>query len=109
MTRFVDLDAPDDVIGIEALRRIKEEGPRRWQLGIKLEHEDPLPSLDQWSELRMGDMLVGHVTAHAFSPKMQQNIGLCLISRDVKPGDIVDVTLPTGQYCKGEMCKLPFV
>ncbi len=108
MTRFVDLDAPDDVIGIQALRRIKEEGPRRWQLGVKLAHEEPLPSLDQWSEIRMGDMLVGHVTAHAFSPKLQQNIGLCLVSRAAKPGDTVDVTLSTGAYCQGELCKLPF-
>lgn len=109
MTRFVDLDAPDDVIGIQALRRIKEEGPRRWQLGIKLDVEDALPPLDQWSELRQGDMFFGHVTAHTFSPKLQKNIGMCLVSREVKSGDIVSVTLPTGQHCKGEMCKLPFV
>ena len=109
MNRFVELDAPDDVIGIQALRRIKDEGPRRWQLGVKLQMEGKVPYLDQWSEIRAGDMFVGHITAHAWSPKLQQNIGMCLISRDVKPGDVVDVTLPTGEYCKGEMCKLPFV
>lgn len=109
MTRFIDVDAPDDVIGIQALRRIKEEGPRRWQLGIKLELDDRLPPLDKWSELRHGDMFAGHITAHAWSPKLEQNIGLCLVSREVKPGNVVDVTLPTGEYCRGEMCKLPFV
>ena len=109
MTRFVDLDAPDDVIGIQALRRIKEEGPRRWQLGVKLDVDGQLPYLDQPSEIRLGDTFVGRITAHAFSPKLQQNIGLCLISREVKPGDVVDVTLSTGRHCKGEMCKLPFV
>lgn len=109
MTRFVDVDAPDDVIGIQALRRIKEEGPRRWQLGVKLDVEGALPAMDRPSELRQGDMFVGRITAHAFSPKLQQNIGMCLVSRDVKPGDSVDVTLPTGDHCKGEMCKLPFV
>ncbi|MEM1163094.1 MAG: glycine cleavage T C-terminal barrel domain-containing protein [Pseudomonadota bacterium] len=107
--RFVDLDCPDDVIGIHALRRIKENGPLRWQLGVKLDVEDRLPAMDFRSEITRGSMLMGHVTAHAWSPKLQQNIGLALVSRDLKPGDSVNIALPGGAYSVAQMCKLPFV
>ena len=109
MGRFVDLDAPTDVIGIDALRRIKAEGPRRWQLGVKLDLDGRLPYLDQRSEIRVGSDLMGHVTAHAWSPRLGVNIGMCLVSRALKPGDEVEVRLSDGRDCRGEMCKLPFI
>ena len=40
---YVDLDVDDNVIGIEALRRIAAEGPRRHQLGLVLEGKHPAP------------------------------------------------------------------
>ena len=109
MTRFVDLDAPDDVIGIDALRRIKADGPRRWQLGVHLDMPGRIPAQDQNSEIRVGADLMGHITAHAWSPRLGHNIGLCLVSRDLKPGDKVEVRLPDGRAVDGEMCKLPFL
>ncbi|MEO0362349.1 MAG: glycine cleavage T C-terminal barrel domain-containing protein [Pseudomonadota bacterium] len=109
MGRFVDLDAPDDVIGMAALRRIKEEGPRRWQLGITLRLEDRLGPTDRRSEIRVGEDYMGMVTAHAWSPRLETNIGMCLVSREVKPGDEVEVYLPDGRRCVGEMRRLPFL
>lgn len=109
MGRFVDLDCDDDVIGIQALRRIKAAGPRRHQLGIKLNVEGRLPPMDRRSELRAGEDYVGMVTAHAWSPRLETNIGMCLVDRSVTPGTVLEVYLPDGDRCSGEMCKLPFV
>ena len=39
--KYVDLGVPDDVIGIQALRRIKTEGVARHQLGLVLHAEPP--------------------------------------------------------------------
>lgn len=109
MGRFVDLDCADDVIGIEALRRIKEEGPRRRQLGVKLLMEGRMGPTDRRSEIRRDGELIGMVTAHAWSPRLETNIGLCLVNRDLNPGDVAEVFLPDGGKCEGEFCKLPFL
>ncbi|MEL7465150.1 MAG: glycine cleavage T C-terminal barrel domain-containing protein [Pseudomonadota bacterium] len=107
--RFVDLDCPDDVVGVQALRRIKEEGPLRWQLGVKLKLEERLPAFDHRSEIRRGEDYMGFVTAHAWSPKLETNIGLALVSRELSPGETVHVSLPDGAHCEAETCRLPFV
>lgn len=109
MGRFVHLDAPDDTIGIDALRRIHAEGPGRHQLGVKLDVEGHLGYFDRKGTVFQQDNHVGHITATSFSPRLQMNIGICLVSREVQPGDGVDIYLPDGIPAKGEMCKLPFI
>ena len=39
--KYIDLHVADDVIGVQALRRIHAEGPRRQQLGVKLDGDKP--------------------------------------------------------------------
>ena len=34
MSKYVDLHVPDDTVGIQALRKIAAEGPKRHQLGV---------------------------------------------------------------------------
>ena len=46
--RFVDLEVPDDVVGIAALRRIAAEGPARHQLGVVLDGGEPSPPPIRW-------------------------------------------------------------
>lgn len=109
MTRFVHLDCPDDTVGIQALRRIKEEGPKRHQLGVRLVVDGELGYYDRKGLVFHNGTQVGHITATTFSPRLQSNIGLCLVSRDVKPGDEVEVFLPDGVPATGTLCKLPFI
>lgn len=107
--RYVDLDAPDGVIGIEALRRLREEGPTRHQVGVVLDHEAPLPESPGWLALRKGGAAAGHVTAMVWSPLLRRNIGLCLVSTAVVPGDEVHVTLEDGTDLTGHIRDLPFL
>lgn len=109
MERYVDLDAPDDVIGIKALREIYAAGPKRHQLGIKVGRKERFGLYDRKSEIYEGKKLVGHMTARAWSPRLSCNIGLALISRSCSAGDRMSVRLPDGDETTGELCELPFL
>ncbi len=89
--RFVDLDVPDDVIGIDALRRIAAEGPRRHQLGVVLAGDDPQPGHARWYDIVADGVKVGDMTNGTWSYKLERNIGYGLVSVDCRIGDEVQV------------------
>jgi aminomethyltransferase len=105
----VDLDAPDDTIGIRALRRLQERGPRRHQVGVVLDHDRPLPEAEGWAKVFKGATMAGHMTARAWSPRLGANIGLCLVWTGVGPGDQVRLVNPDGSEFPGEIRDLPFL
>lgn len=109
MGRYVNVDCPDDVVGIQALRRIKADGPKRHQLGVKLVLDGGVGAMDRRSEICVGGEKVGILTALTWSPRLEANIGLCLISRAQNVGDTVEIHLPDGRECAGELVKLPFI
>lgn len=109
MGRFVDLESPDDTIGIHALRKIKAEGPKRHQLGVKLGGGDPLTYSDRKGTIRKPGCDDGLLTATAYSPRLQESIGLCLVPRTIQADDDVQAILPDGSMRSGVMCKLPFL
>ena len=109
MERYIDLDAPDDVVGISALRKIKEQGVQRHQLGLLFDYEEKFGLYDTVSEVLQEGTNVGSVTAHAWSPRLQQNIGIALVSCASQPGSHVQVVLPDGTETSGRLCELPFI
>jgi aminomethyltransferase len=109
MGKYVHLDAPDDSIGIRALREIHAQGAKRQQLGVVLDHGDRMPLLDLHSQVFRGDTPVGQMTTNTWSPRLEKNIGICLIWSGIVPGDTVTVELPTGKRIEGEMRELPFI
>lgn len=109
MGRYVDVNCPDDVIGIQALRQIKADGPKRHQLGLKLNLDGALSASDRPADVVMDGKSVGKMTAQTWSPRLETNIGLCLVSRAYGPGDIVEVVMPDGRMCTAELAKLPFI
>ena len=109
MGRFVDLECPDDTVGIHALRRIKAEGPKRHQLGVKMDLDGTIRYFETKGQVIRNGEYVGLLTATTWSPRLDMNIGLVLVSRDAKPGDTVQLNLPNGTQCTGELVKLPFL
>jgi glycine cleavage system aminomethyltransferase T len=107
--RYVDLDAADDTVGIRALRSQQERGPRRHQVGVVLEHDQPLPEAGRWSQVFKGATMAGHMTARAWSPRLRANIGLCLVWTGVGPGDEVRLVDADGTEFPGEVRDLPFL
>lgn len=109
MERYIDLDAPDDVIGIQALRRLHREGIKRHQLGVLFEYDQKFGMFDRHSVVSHKGEVCGAVTAHAWSPRLKQNIGIALVNRTAVAGDHVSITLPDGVETAGKLCDLPFI
>jgi glycine cleavage system aminomethyltransferase T len=105
--RFVDLDVPDDVIGIKTLRRVAAEGPKRHQLGIILDGDQPQPSHARWCPVRRNDVKVGDMTNGTWSYKLERNIGFGLLSVACTVGDRVHVDVGNVEVC-GTVTDIPF-
>lgn len=108
MGNYVDLDVRDDVIGIKALRQIAKEGPRRHQLGVKLDGDEPLQQPFHWFNISKEGEPVGHQTNLTWSYKLAQNIGFALVSTGCVAGDRVEVA-DKANTMTGTLCELPFI
>jgi len=80
--RLVDLDMEEDFVGRAALARIHAEGPRRRQVGLELSGPAlQTPNTRFWPLFR-GDKQVGDITSAVYSPRLERNIALALVSAD---------------------------
>ena len=82
LDRLVNLDMEADFIGKAALRRIRTEGPRRKQVGLIIDGA-PLkgPNTTFWPIHKDG-AAIGKVTSAIYSPRLEQNIALAMVSAD---------------------------
>lgn len=80
MDRLVDLDMEVDFIGKEALRRIKQEGVKRKQVGMELDIQ-PLAGANSsfWPVIKDGEV-IGKVTSAVYSPRLEKNIALAMLA-----------------------------
>ena len=108
MGKYVDLHVPDDTVGIQALRRISAEGPKRHSLGIILDAGDPVSPGFLWNPIYKDGVKVGDLTNCVFSIRVQKNLGFALISRDCVVGDRVQAMVG-GVMQSGVLTELPFV
>ena len=104
---YVNLQVPDDVVGIQALRQAYENGIKRHQLGVVLEGDTPAPMGFRWESITVNGEPVGSMTVCVFSPRLKKNIGYALVSRSVAPGTEVTVQRVTGPVT-GVVQELPF-
>ncbi len=79
LDRLVDLDGDINFIGKEALKKIKQEGLKRKQVGLELDCE-PLngPNTTFWS-IYNDNKKVGKVTSAIYSPRLKKNIALAMV------------------------------
>ncbi len=97
LDRLVNLDMEADFIGKAALRRIRETGVRRKQVGLHIDSA-PLtgPNTRFWPISRDGQT-VGKVTSAVYSPRLERNIALAMVSTECAiTGATVEVALPSG-------------
>jgi len=108
MGRFVELDQPDDFIGREALKKIKEEGPRRRLIGIEM-HGDAIPSSNhEYWDITDGGEAIGHVTRCVWSPRLAKNIGWAnVLTSHSEVGTDFTVVSPFGEYA-ATVCEAPW-
>ncbi len=106
--RLVNLDMETDFIGKAALRRIRDEGIARKQVGLVLDCP-PLqgPNTDFWPVAK-GDAAIGRVTSAVYSPRLQKNIALAMIAaEDAVLGDTVVVEVD-GHHVEAVIVDRPF-
>ena len=79
LDRLVNLDSEVNFIGKEALRKIKEVGVKRKQVGLELDCK-PLngPNTTFWSIHKDGKK-IGKVTSAVYSPRLKKNIALTML------------------------------
>ena len=106
--RLVNLDMEADFIGKAALRRIKDEGVSRKQIGLIIDG-DPLtgPNTTFW-EINSNGEAIGKVTSAVYSPRLEQNIALAMVSAEhANIGAQVEVVTKSGPI-RATICERPF-
>lgn len=106
--RLVNLDTEAAFIGKAALRRIKDEGVSRKQIGLIIDG-DPLagPNTTFW-EINLGGDTIGKVTSAVYSPRLKQNIALAMVSAEhANIGAVVEVVTHSGPTT-ATICERPF-
>ena len=106
--KYVDVNLPDDVVGIRALRQIKASGPKRQQLGIILDDETPSGTSFIWFDISSGSGPIGKMTNIAWSYRLKKNIGFALVTIAAKAGDRVTV-MRNGKSEPATLAELPFL
>ncbi len=97
MDRLINPDMEAEFIGKDALLRIRKNGVRRIQVGLRIEC-DPMiePNTTFWKITKKGD-IVGKVTSAVYSPRLEQNIGLAIVKKEYSEiGNVVEVLMPSG-------------
>lgn len=97
LDRLVDLDMAADFIGKDALRRIRDKGVTRKQVGLRIEGPRLKgPNTTFWPISKDGKA-VGKVTSAVYSPRLEQNIALAMVAADTADiGTVVEVAMPQG-------------
>jgi aminomethyltransferase len=108
LDRLVNLNMEAEFIGKTALRKIKQEGPTRKQIGLVLDCA-PLtgPNTTFWVIQQEG-ATIGKVTSAVYSPRLKQNIALAMVAADAAIlGTEVEVLTKTG-VVTATMVERPF-
>jgi len=98
LDRLVELDIEADFIGKSALKRIREEGVSRKQVGLIIEGPAVTgPNTQFWTLEKEGEA-IGRVTSAVFSPRLEKNIALAMVNADVSAlGLTFEVETPDGK------------
>ncbi|MEO6623821.1 MAG: glycine cleavage T C-terminal barrel domain-containing protein, partial [Burkholderiaceae bacterium] len=89
--KYIDLQVSDDVVGVQALRRLRSEGPKRQQLGVILDGDTPSELGFHWHAIFSSCQRVGDLTNCVWSRRLQRNIGFGLVASACAVGDTVQV------------------
>ena len=99
LDRLVNLETDIDFIGKEALKKIKQNGIKRKQVGLIIDC-DPLsgPNTTFWP-VEKGGKTIGKVTSAVYSPRLKKNIALAMIEINYSElGNQLDVQTHEGKY-----------
>ena len=99
LDRLVNLDADINFVGKDALKKIKQDGIKRKQVGIEIDCE-PLtgPNTTFW-ELQKDNKKIGKVTSAVYSPRLKKNIALAMVEiQQTEIGNKFEVISNEGKF-----------
>ncbi len=99
LDRLVNLETDIDFIGKDALKKIKQDGIKRKQVGLIIDC-NPLsgPNTTFWPIEKDGKT-IGKVTSAVYSPRLKKNIALAMIEINYSElGNQLDVQTHEGKY-----------
>lgn len=112
LERLVELEQDSDFIGKRALRRVAERGVDRKLVGIEIAGEpmrDEGALNDFWPVREPGGERIGRVTAGAWSPRLERNVGYAWVpAAMIGPGTPLEVESPS-EARSAAVASLPFV
>lgn len=82
LDRLVDLDMEADFVSKQALKRIKAEGVKQYQVGITFDGEPIIGSNDEYWPIFVDGEKIGYVTSAIYSPRLEKNIALAMVQKD---------------------------
>ena len=108
MDRLVNPDMEATFIGKEALRRIRDTGVTRKQVGLRLDGERLSgPNTTFWP-ISGNSNIVGKITSAIYSPRLEQNIALAMVSvENAALNTVLDVETAMGPM-KATVVETPF-
>ncbi len=96
----VNLDQEADLIGKEALKRIKAEGVKRRLVGVGI-HGAPISGggyIDHFWPVNQDGTQIGRVTSACYSPRLEKNIGYAMVPiEQAGLGTELTVDAPSGE------------
>jgi len=98
LDRLVELDMEADFIGKAALKRIREAGVSRKQVGLVIDGPALAGPNSRFWALEKDGKQVGKVTSAVFSPRLDQNIALAMVGVEFAAlGTSFEVETPSGK------------
>ena len=79
LDRLVNLDMKAEFIGKAALRRVKDEGVNRKQVGLIIDCDPFAGPNTTFLTINKGGDAIGKVTSAVYSPRLQHNIALAMV------------------------------
>jgi glycine cleavage system aminomethyltransferase T len=112
LEKYVEWDQPHDFLGRDALARLAEEGVDRKLVGIDIGGEpmtDEGALSDFWPVHEPGGPPIGRVTAGAWSPRLERNIGYAWVPATyADEGTALEIASSAGVR-SAAVARLPFV
>ena len=99
LDRLVNLESEINFVGKDALKKIKQDGIKRKQVGIEIDCE-PLkgPNTTFW-ELQKNKKKIGKVTSAVYSPRLKKNIALAMVEiQQTELGNKFEVISNEGKF-----------
>ena len=108
MDRLINPDMESEFIGKAALLRIRKNGVSRKQVGLQIEGAPQKGTNTTFWDIRKNGNTVGKVTSAVYSPRLEQNIALAIVSAELAEiGNVVGVSMPSGSV-QASIVETPF-